>query len=152
MNKLIISFCLRLFLLQIISHTLHLFPQLWHTASVWVLVFVLVLLFVTAGIISISPQVQIASNIHIAQPKQPLCLVLVVVSVIAWTVTYSEPHLGHLMKKFPLRACSVSFYARLFGNLLPLTALKILAIREYACGFLPCHRQNLTKNPHIKRY
>lgn len=79
------------------NYTLQRFPQLWHTASVWVLVFVFVLLLVTAGIISINPQVKIASSIHIAQPRQPRCLVFVVVSVTACTVTYSEPHLGHFI-------------------------------------------------------
>lgn len=38
--------------------------------------------------------------------------------------------------------------ARLFGKILPLTALKILEIPAYSCGFVPCHQQNLTKNMH----
>lgn len=40
------------------------------------------------------------------------------------------------------------YSARLFGNILPLIALKIFVIRQYACKFLPCHQQNLVKNPY----
>ena len=36
-----------------------------------------------------------------------------------------------------------------FRQILLHTALKILAIRKYACKFLPCLQKNLLENPHI---
>lgn len=69
-------------------YTLKRCPQFWHTASLWVLVLVFVL--VMAGIMSIRPQVHIASKIQQAQPKQPLCFVLV--SVTACIFTLLLPH------------------------------------------------------------
>lgn len=42
---------------------LHIYPQFWHIASVWVFVLDLVLLLVTSGIIKIKPQVTKASKI-----------------------------------------------------------------------------------------
>ena len=34
------------------------------------------------------------------------------------------------------------FFRTSFRQIMPLTASKILAIRQYACRFFPCHRQN----------
>jgi hypothetical protein len=52
-------------------------------------------------------------------------------------------------KKFLLilffRACLTSPRARLGGIFSALTALKILAIRQDCCGFLPCRAKNLSR-------
>ena len=45
----------------------------------------------------------------------------------------------------PLRACLTSPRARLGGIFSALTALKILAIRQDCCGFLPCRTKNLSR-------
>ena len=45
----------------------------------------------------------------------------------------------------PLRACLTSPRARLGGIFSALTALKILAIRQDCCGFLPCRAKNLSR-------
>lgn len=43
------------------------------------------------------------------------------------------------------------FFRTSFWQILPLTASKILAIRQYVCGFFPCHRQNhARKSAHKK--
>ena len=44
-----------------------------------------------------------------------------------------------------LRACLTSPRARLGGIFSALTALKILAIRQDCCGFLPCRTKNLSR-------
>ena len=44
-----------------------------------------------------------------------------------------------------LRACLTSPRARLGGIFSALTALKILAIRQDCCGFLPCRAKNLSR-------
>ena len=49
------------------------------------------------------------------------------------------------------RACLTSPRARLGGVFSALTALKILAIRQDACGFLPCKAKNPLANPHTLR-
>ena len=51
-----------------------------------------------------------------------------------------------------LRACLKSPRARLDGVFSALTALKILAIRQDACGFLPCRTKNPLANTHTLRY
>ena len=50
-----------------------------------------------------------------------------------------------------LRACSASPRACLGGVFSALTALKILAIRQDACGFLPCWTKNPLANPRTLR-
>ena len=47
-----------------------------------------------------------------------------------------------------LRNCSNRKWRTSFQHILPLTALKILDGRQPACGFLPCHQQNMLENPH----
>ena len=44
-----------------------------------------------------------------------------------------------------IRACLTSPRARLGGIFSALTALKILAIRQDCCGFLPCRTKNLSR-------
>jgi hypothetical protein len=73
-------------------------PQYWQTAIVRVFDFVL--LFVKAGIIKISPTVQIASKIQKNQPMQPLCFVFT--SVTACTNTLLLPHLLQIIKTPPI--------------------------------------------------
>ncbi len=51
-----------------------------------------------------------------------------------------------------LRACLISPRACLGGVFSALTALKILAIRQDACGFLPCRAKNPLANPYKSRY
>ena len=51
-----------------------------------------------------------------------------------------------------LRACLTSPRARLGGIFSALTALKILAIRQDYCGFLPCRTKTYLANPHTLRY
>ena len=97
-----------------IYYTFHLCPQHWHTASLWVLVLVFVRVLVIAGIISTSPQVQTARSIQSAQPRQPLCLVLVCVSVTACIVTLYEPHLEHFIVSSPLN--NIIYHIILFVN------------------------------------
>ena len=51
-----------------------------------------------------------------------------------------------------IRALRARVHRRLstsFRQILLHTALKILAIRKYACKFLPCLQKNLLENPHI---
>ncbi len=50
------------------------------------------------------------------------------------------------------RACLKSPRACLGGVFSALTALKILAIRQDACGFLPCRAKNPLANPYTSRY
>ena len=47
-----------------------------------------------------------------------------------------------------VRSCSNRNWRTSFRHILPLTALKILDGRQPACGFLPCHQQNMLENPH----
>lgn len=47
-----------------------------------------------------------------------------------------------------IRTCLHKIMRTSFRQILPLTASKILAIRQYACGFFPCNRQNLLENLH----
>ena len=52
----------------------------------------------------------------------------------------------------PFRDLRARVHRRLstsFRQILLYTALKILAIRKYACKFLPCLQKNLLENPHI---
>ena len=51
-----------------------------------------------------------------------------------------------------VRACLKSPCACLGGVFSALTALKILAIRQDACGFLPCRAKNPLANPYTSRY
>ena len=51
-----------------------------------------------------------------------------------------------------LRACLKSPRARLDGVFSALTALKILAIHQDVCGFLPCRTKNPLANTHTLRY
>ena len=51
-----------------------------------------------------------------------------------------------------LRACLKSPRTRLDSVFSALTALKILAIRQDACGFLPCRAKNPLANTHTLRY
>ncbi len=55
--------------------------------------------------------------------------------------------LDHLVLAIGLsvRACLTSPRARLGGIFSALTALKILAIRQDCCGFLPCRTKNLSR-------
>ncbi len=48
-----------------------------------------------------------------------------------------------------IRACVHRRLSTSFRQILLHTALKILAIRKYACKFLPCLQKNLLENPHI---
>ena len=57
-----------------------------------------------------------------------------------------------LKKRSLLRACLKSPRACLGGVFSALTALKILAIRQDACGFLPCRAKNPLANPYTSRY
>ena len=48
-----------------------------------------------------------------------------------------------------VRACVHRRLSTSFRQILLHPALKILAIRKYACKFLPCLQKNLLENPHI---
>ena len=50
-----------------------------------------------------------------------------------------------------IRACLKSLLRTSFRQILPMTALKILAIRQYACGFLSCSRQNYARKSARKK-
>ena len=63
--------------------------------------------------------------------------------------------LGTILANFRIccvRACLKSPRACLGGVFSALTALKILAIRQDACGFLPCRAKNPLANPYTSRY
>ena len=61
-----------------------------------------------------------------------------------------ERELSRVLKAQGLRTCLHKHMRTSFRQILPQTALKILAGRQPACGFLPCLQQNYArKSAHI---